>query len=165
MSEPKILVLGVGNMLLADEGVGVHTIHRLTEEYDFPPNVTLMDGGTLGMSLMDYIQDCDYLIVIDAVRGGHEPGSVYRLEEEGLRKSLGMSDSMHQVDLVDTLIMCELASDKRPQAVVFGMEPKEIPMDSLCPELSPEGQASQEKLCKAIIEEVEKLGCKVSRKN
>lgn len=165
MSAPKILVLGVGNMLLADEGVGVHTVRRLTEQYEFPPNVTLMDGGTLGVSLMEHIQNCDYLIVIDAVRGGHEPGSVYRLEKEGLRKSLGMSDSMHQVDLVDTLIMCDLATGKRPDAVVFGMEPKEIPMDALNPELSAEGKASQEKLCKAVVEEVEKVsGAKVTKK-
>lgn len=165
MSEAKILILGVGNVLLADEGVGVHAIRRLTAEYDFPPNVKLVDGGTLGVSLMEFIQDCDYLIVIDAVRGGHGPGSVYRLEEEGLRKSLGMSDSMHQIDLVDTLIMCDLAVGKRPRAVVFGMEPKEIPMDALNPELSAEGKASQEKLCKAVVEEVEKVsGLKVGRK-
>lgn len=165
MSERKILILGVGNVLLADEGVGVHTVRRLEEEYDFPPQVRLMDGGTLGVSLMDYIQSCDYLIVVDAVRGGHAPGSVYRLEEEGLRKSLGLSDSMHQVDLVDTLIMCELATGKRPDAVVFGMEPKDIPMDALNPELSAEGLASQEKLCKAVVEEVEKVsGLKIACK-
>lgn len=165
MAERKILILGVGNVLLADEGVGVHTVRRLQEEYDFPPQVLLVDGGTLGVSLMEYIQSCDYLIVIDAVRGGHAPGSVYRLEEEGLRKSLGMSDSMHQVDLVDTLIMCDLATGKRPDAVVFGMEPKDIPMDALNPELSAEGQASQEKLCKAVVEEVEKVsGQKIARK-
>lgn len=166
MSESKqILVLGVGNVLLADEGVGVHTVRRLMEEYDFPSCVKLVDGGTLGVSLMEFIQNCDYLIVIDAVRGGHEPGSVYRLEEEGLKKSLGMSDSMHQVNLVDTLIMCDLASGKRPAAVVFGMEPKDIPMDALSPELSEAGKASQEKLCNAVIEEVERVsGQKVARK-
>jgi hydrogenase maturation protease len=161
----RILILGVGNVLLADEGVGVHTVRRLREEYEFPPNVRLMDGGTLGVSLMEFIQGCDYLIVIDAVRGGHAPGSVYRLEEEGLRKSLGLSDSMHQVDLVDTLILCDLASGKRPEAVVFGMEPKEIPMDALNPELSAAGKAGQEKLCKAVVEEVERVsGRKVGKK-
>lgn len=165
MSAPKILILGVGNVLLADEGVGVHTVRRLQEEYDFPPGVKLMDGGTLGISLMEFIQDCDHLIVIDAVRAGRAPGSVYRLENEGLRKSLGMSDSMHQVDLVDTLIMCDLATGKRPSAVVLGMEPKEIPMDALNPELSAEGKASQEKLCQAVIEEVERVsGAKASKK-
>lgn len=165
MSEPKqILILGVGNVLLADEGVGVHTVRRLTEEYVWPENVTLVDGGTLGVSLMEFIQNCDYLIVIDAVRGGHAPGSVYRLEEDGLRKSLGMSDSMHQVDLVDTLIMCDLATGKRPEAVVFGLEPKEIPMDALNPELSETGRAGQEKLLRAVVEEVEKvLGLTVRR--
>lgn len=165
MSEQKILILGVGNVLLQDDGVGVHTVRRLEAEYDFPPNVRLMDGGTLGVSLMEYINDSDYLIVVDAVRAGHPAGSVYRLEDEGLRKSLGMSDSMHQVDLVDTLIMCDLATGRRPKAVVFGMEPKAIAMDALDPELSPEARAGQDKLCRVIVEEVERVtGAKVGRK-
>ena len=164
MAEPNVLILGVGNVLLADEGVGVHTVARLLEEYDFPPNVQVMDGGTLGMSLMEYIQNSDYLIVVDAVRGGHEAGSVYRLEEEGLRKSLGMSDSMHQMDLVDTLIMCDLSTGKRPKAVVFGMEPDSLSMTNLDPELSATGKASQPKLCAEIVKELESIGCKVSAK-
>lgn len=158
MPQEKVLVLGVGNILLGDDGIGVHAIRLLTEKYDFHPNVSLMDGGTLGLSLMDYILQSDVLIVIDAVRAGHTPGSVYRLEEEGLRQSLGMSDSMHQMDLVDTLIMCELSSGKRPEAIVFGVEPKEIAADAIKPELSESGQGSLEKLCGAILEALEKLG-------
>lgn len=164
MVEPNVLILGVGNVLLADDGVGIHAVARLQEEYDFPPNVQVMDGGTLGVSLMEYIQNSDYLIVIDAVRAGHAPGSVYRLEDEGLRQSLGMSDSMHQMDLVDTLIMCDLSYGRRPRAVVFGMEPESISMADLNPELSEAGKASQAKLCAEIIKELESLGCKASPK-
>lgn len=156
----KILILGVGNVLLGDEGIGVHTVKKLEAEYSFPPNVSLLDGGTLGISLLEYIEDCDYLIVIDAVRGGHPAGSVYRLEDEGLRGSLGLSDSMHQMDLVDTLIMCELSTGKRPKAVVFGLEPATI--EVLDPELSATGKASQKKLCDAILDELKRLGCAIS---
>ena len=124
MAVQRILLLGVGNILFRDEGVGVHAIRRLEQEYSFSDNVTTLEGGVMGKLLMADIMDCDRLIVLDAVLGGKEPGSVYRLEDEGLRKSLGFRDSQHQVDLVDTLISCELAGH-RPQAVVIGVEPED----------------------------------------
>ncbi len=119
---PRILVLGVGNILYTDEGAGVRCVEKLQREYEFSDNVTLMDGGTLGMRLMEAIMDCDLLIVLDAVLGGDEPGTVYRLTGEDLRKSLAFKNSMHQSDLVDTLIYCELVGN-RPEAVVIGIEP------------------------------------------
>jgi hydrogenase maturation protease len=162
MSEPEILVLGVGNILLGDEGIGVHTVRRLEEEYVFPPNVRLLDGGTLGLSLMEQIESCAWLLVVDAVRGGGAPGSVYRLEGEGLRSSLGLSDSMHQVDLADTLILCELSGGKRPKAVVLGLEPERIA--DFSPELSATALAAQPKLCLAVLSELERLGCRIRKK-
>ena len=118
----KILILGVGNILYADEGVGVRAVERLLENYDFSDNVTLMDGGNLGMRLMQPLMDSDYCIVLDAVLGGDQPGTIYRFTGDDLRKSLAFKDSMHQSDLVDTLIYCELVG-KRPETVVIGMEP------------------------------------------
>jgi len=130
----KILILGVGNILYTDEGVGVRAVERLLETYDFSDNVTLMDGGNLGMKLMQPLMDCDYCIVLDAVLGGDAPGTVYRLTGEDLRKSLAFKDSMHQSDLVDTLIYCELIG-KRPEAVVIGMEP--VDFQNMSVELTP----------------------------
>ena len=121
-SPQKILILGVGNILYTDEGVGVRAVEELLATYDFSDNVTLMDGGNLGMRLMEPLMACDYCIVLDAVLGGDVPGTVYRLTGEDLRKSLAFKDSMHQSDLVDTLIYCELIG-KRPDTVVIGMEP------------------------------------------
>jgi len=122
MSETRILLLGVGNILYTDEGIGTHAVQYLDERYTFSGNVTLMDGGTMGKLLMHPLMEHDFVIVMDAVLGGEAPGAVYRLVDEGLRKSLGFRDSQHQVDLVDTLISCELIG-KRPKAVVIGMEP------------------------------------------
>ncbi|WP_300158863.1 HyaD/HybD family hydrogenase maturation endopeptidase [Solidesulfovibrio sp.] len=133
-SPRKILILGVGNILYTDEGVGVRAVEQLLEAYDFSDNVTLMDGGNLGMRLMQPLMDCDFCIVLDAVLGGGEPGTVYRLVGEDLRKSLAFKDSMHQSDLVDTLIYCELVG-KRPDTVVIGMEPFDF--KTLAVELSP----------------------------
>lgn len=118
----KILILGVGNILFTDEGVGVRAVERLQADYDFSDNVTLMDGGNLGMKLMQPLLECDYCIVLDAVLGGDAPGTVYRFTGEDMRKSLAFKDSMHQSDLVDTLIYCDLIG-KRPETVVIGMEP------------------------------------------
>ena len=76
----RALVLGVGNILFSDEGIGVRTVERLQRYAALPDNVVLMDGGTLGIRLMDAIMDCDVLVVVDAVLGGGEPGTIYRLE-------------------------------------------------------------------------------------
>lgn len=121
-SQKRILVLGVGNILFTDEGIGVAAADEIERLYDLPGNVTVMDGGTLGTRLMDPIMNCDLLIVIDAVLGDGPAGSIYRLTGEDLRKSLAFKDSMHQTDLVDTLIMCEIVGN-RPEAVIVGMEP------------------------------------------
>ena len=120
--DKRILLLGVGNILYSDEGLGVHAVNYLRERYTFSPNVTLLDGGTMGKLLMSDLIEHDFVIVMDAVLGGEAPGTLYRLEEEGLRKSLGFRDSQHDVDLVDTLISCEIIG-QRPEAVVIGMEP------------------------------------------
>lgn len=79
----QVLVLGVGNILFSDEAIGVRTVEHLQQCASLPGNVELMDGGTLGIRLMDAIMGCDLLIVVDAVLGGGEPGTLYRLEGEG----------------------------------------------------------------------------------
>jgi hydrogenase maturation protease len=122
MQQASVLVLGVGNILYSDEGLGVRALRILDEQYAFPPNVRLEDGGTLGMRLMDMLMACDRLLVMDAVLCGGQPGDIYRLTGDELRKSIAFKNSMHQTDLVDTLIYCELAG-KRPDAVIVGMEP------------------------------------------
>lgn len=118
----RILVLGVGNILYTDEGVGVRCVEKLEKEYEFSDNVTLVDGGTLGMRLMDFLLNCDTAIILDAVLGGQEPGTIYRCTGDDLRKSIAFKDSMHQSDLVDSLVYCDLMGN-RPDAVVIGIQP------------------------------------------
>ena len=157
MTEPqkRILVLGVGNILFTDEGIGVRAVDELERLYEFPDHVSLMDGGTLGTRLMDPIMNCDLLIVIDAVLGTGPAGSIYRLTGEDLRKSLAFKDSMHDTDLVDTLIMCELVGH-RPDAVIIGMEPEDYHTMAL--ELSPACKERQETLMGFVLDEIEKAG-------
>ena len=155
MAEPRILLLGVGNILYSDEGVGVHAIREIEAGYSFSDNVSLLEGGTMGKLLMHAIMDCDRLIVVDAVLGGHEPGSVYRLVDEGLRKSLGFRDSQHQVDLVDTLISCEMAGS-RPKAVVMGIEPEDWKTMGL--EMTPAVRDVLPRYLKLVLEELAATG-------
>ena len=160
-TKKRILVLGVGNILFTDEGIGVRAAEEMQRLYDFSDNVTIMDGGTLGTRLMDPILNCDQLIVIDAVLGDGEAGSIYRLTGEDLRKSLAFKDSMHQTDLVDTLIMCEIVGN-RPEAVILGMEP--LDFHTLAIEISPVAKARQEALIGFALEEITQAGGAFTKK-
>ncbi|WP_244147301.1 HyaD/HybD family hydrogenase maturation endopeptidase [Desulfonatronovibrio hydrogenovorans] len=151
----KILVLGVGNILLGDEGVGVRVVEKLESEFEFSDNVRVMDGGTLGIRLMDYIMECDYLVVVDAVLNKMPPGTVYRLIGDDLRKSMAFKDSMHQADLVETLTHCELIGS-RPECVIIGVEPKEFAPWS--EKLTPEVQVKIDELTEMVLSEVELAG-------
>ena len=151
MEAPRILLLGVGNILYSDEGVGVHAANYLEKHYTFSPNVTLMDGGVLGKLLMPQLLDADRVLIMDAVLGGEKPGSIYRLTDNNLRKSLGFSDSQHQVDLVDILISCDLTGH-RPEAVVIGMEPED--WKTLQMEITPVVQENFQRYIDLILREL-----------
>ncbi len=154
-SETRILVMGVGNILWTDEGLGVRTIEHLERTYDFSGNVTLYDGGTLGMRLMDPIMNSDLLIIVDAVLGDGQPGDIYRLTGDDLRKSLAFKNSMHQTDLVDTLIYCEIAGH-RPEAVVIGVEPYDF--QTMAVEVSPCIQARMPDIAARVLDEIAQAG-------
>ncbi|WP_298066634.1 HyaD/HybD family hydrogenase maturation endopeptidase [uncultured Mailhella sp.] len=158
----RILILGVGNILFTDEGIGIKALEGLLQRWDFPQNVRLIDGGTLGMGLMDALMDSDRVYVLDAVLGGGAPGSVYRLTDENLRKSLSFRDSLHQTDLVDTLLCCELLGH-RPEGVVYGMEPADY--QSMAVGLSPVCTASLPRLCDELVKELRGLGLSISEKD
>lgn len=151
--EKKILILGVGNILLRDEGIGVRAVEYLQDQYIWPEHVRLLEGGTQGMMLMGAMQDCDLLLVLDAVLGDGPAGSLYRLKGDDLRQSLGFKDSMHQTDLVDTLICCQL-NGHSPESVVLGMQPED--WHSLEVGLSPNIAARIPDLCRMALEELQK---------
>lgn len=156
MSEAKkILVLGVGNILLRDEGVGVRVVEKLLREYDFADNVTLLDGGTLGMRLIDPILQSEYLVVVDAVLGDGQPGDVYRLTGDDLRRSLAFKNSLHQADLVETLVYCDMLGN-RPETVVIGVQPVDYsPWSDV---LSPAIAAKVDRLAELTLAEIGAAG-------
>jgi hydrogenase maturation protease len=116
-----LLVMGVGNILLTDDGVGVYAVQELEKEA-WPESVTLMDGGTFTQDLYHIFEGYDDLLVLDVVHAGHAPGTIYRLTEDDLIQNESQRLSLHDVDLIDSLKMADLIG-KRPKMRVLGMEP------------------------------------------
>jgi len=150
----RITILGVGNILLTDEGVGVRVVEHLNRYYLFGDNVRLVDGGVLGVGLMGVVSDCDVLIVVDAVQNQNPPGTLYRLEGEQVPRRVLAKQSMHQLDLPEVLALCE-AIDVFPQVVVLGVEPQDIStMDVI---LTPAIAAKLEPLAGMVLAELDRL--------
>lgn len=148
-----ILVLGVGNILLKDEGVGVRVVEALRSR-DLPPGVELMDGGTLGLDLMSPISRADHLIVVDAVRAGDEPGVVYRFRADEVDVKRMPITSLHQVSLFEVLSLCKQIGEAPREVVVIGVEPKEIDWGL---ELTPEIQQRVEQVVELVLQEIRRL--------
>mmetsp|Transcript_6269 Transcript_6269/g.14405 ORF Transcript_6269/g.14405 Transcript_6269/m.14405 type:complete len:112 (-) Transcript_6269:1362-1697(-) len=89
MNEKQVLILGIGNLLWADEGFGVRCIEEVNCQYAFPDNVTLMDGGTQGIYLVQHVQSCDYLVVFDAIDYGLQGGEMKLIENEDVPNFMG----------------------------------------------------------------------------
>ncbi|MEE9565881.1 MAG: HyaD/HybD family hydrogenase maturation endopeptidase [Desulfobacteria bacterium] len=152
-----IVVLGVGNILLKDEGVGVRVIERLQERYEFPQQVELVDGGVLGLGLLAVIKDAEHLIIIDAIRKNQEPGTLYRFTGDDIPMRVYPKTSLHQVDLVEALTIAEILW-QRPETIVLGIEP--LDTNPWRTELTPVIQAKIDELMNMTLEELKSLGVK-----
>jgi hydrogenase maturation protease len=161
-SAENVVVLGVGNILLKDEGVGVRVIEELWRRYDFPERVQVIDGGTQGLWLISTIQQADHLIVVDAVTAGGEPGALYRLERSDLPKGLRFKQSAHDSDLVEALNLCSLVEKEPKTVVVIGVEPEDIQPYGL--ELTLPVAARIEDLIDRVLEELKLLGVEPKKK-
>lgn len=118
----RLLVLGIGNILLTDDGVGVFAAEELMKE-PWPENVTIMDGGTFTHDIFYLFEGYDELFILDIVHSGGEPGAIYQLSESDLIDKESQRLSLHDIDLIDSLRMAELLQGKRPKMRVLGMEP------------------------------------------
>jgi len=123
----KLLVLGVGNILLMDEGIGVHAVHELMKE-TWPDDVDFIDGGTFTQDIFYLFREYETILVLDIVKAGKAPGTIYRLSESDLRKDESQTLSLHHIDLLDSLSMTELMGHK-PELHVLGIEPKDLDWD------------------------------------
>lgn len=155
--EKRVAVIGVGNILMGDEGLGVHALAPLAARLgDLAGCVEVVDAGT---ALGDVIEDhaeCDAILLIDAVRGGGEPGAIYRFDPQALDGTprTGEATSLHEISVLDALAMTRLAGRKLPTVRVIGMEPRTIEPGL---EMSQTVRERLPRLVETVLDEVRKL--------
>jgi len=147
----NILVLGIGNLVMSDDGAGVRVAQRLMSNYRFPDNVEVMDGGTLGLDLLPKLEGIERLIVVDAVETGEVPGTCVRLAGEELPIALETKISPHQMGLKDLLSVARLLGHCPEEMVLIGVQPGSIEMET---ELTPAVEASIETLVANVLNEL-----------
>ena len=151
----KTLVLGVGNKLLSDEGVGVHVVERLAAGYVIPEEVQLLDGGTLGMDLLYYLEGIENLLLVDAVETHKDPGTLIRLEGEEVPAFLSLKISPHQLGVPDMLAAARFKDLYPKRLVLWGIQPEllDIGLD-----LSPLIESQMDILIGNVVEQLRAWG-------
>jgi hydrogenase maturation protease len=151
----NITVLGVGNILYKDDGVGIRVIEKLEKEYCFSDNIIIVDGGVLGINLLGVISNAGKLIVVDTVLNNGKPGDLHRLTNDQIPNRILAKNSLHQVDLIEALTLCK-ALDHVPQTTIIGIEPED--METLNEDLTPTVAGKLEELTQLVLKEIAALG-------
>jgi hydrogenase maturation protease len=149
----RIVILGVGNLLLKDEGLGIHVVRQLQKKV-LPPAVEVLDGGVAGIGLLDLFQGARKLVLIDAADMNLAPGTVVRFTPEEIRTKSDPSApkfSAHEVGLLEVLELARALGQCPPEVVIIGVQPKEI---SWGMDLTPEIQASLPQVLEAVLKEI-----------
>ena len=159
-------VLGVGNVILRDEGFGVRVAEYLAAHYDFPESVQIVDGGTLGIELTQFVTGTRRLLVIDSINGHAAPGTLFRFEDDAVMEHFQDKISAHEVGIQDVLALLAVTGKKIPEVVVIGAQPYDVEagvelsekMRALVPEMA---QRALEELAAWGIVPAEKRGVSV----
>jgi hydrogenase maturation protease len=158
----ETLVMGLGNILLSDEGIGVRVIEHLLEQYDFPEEVLVMDGGTLGLDLLPYLEEASRLVVVDAVQARKPPGTLIRLTGRQIPIFLDASKvSPHQEGLQDLLAVTMLKGYLPGEVIFWGAQIESLGVGL---ELSPVVAAQVDALASNVLAELARWGIKPQRK-
>jgi hydrogenase maturation protease len=153
--DSPVLLLGLGNLLLGDDAVGIRALEQLTSQYRLPPEVRPLDGGTLGLELLTYLERASALLILDAVQSGRPPGTLIRLEGSALSSRFGLKLSVHQVDLHELVAACRLRGTQPGRVVLWGMEPAALDWGL---HLSPPVAAALDDLVELAAEELRNWG-------
>jgi hydrogenase maturation protease len=157
-----LLVLGLGNVLLEDDGVGSAAIARLRHRFEPPAAVRVFDGGTLGLSLLPYLQMADAVVLVDAVRADAAPGTLVRLDGDDVGPAVATRLSPHQVGVVDLLDGARWLDRYPARVVLVGIVPESM---ELAIGLSPSVGASLTALVGQIVQEAAALGFSFTRRD
>jgi len=158
--EVKALVLGIGNLLIGDEGVGCTAVAELCRRYTMPPEVECVDGGTAGFELLSMIDSKEHLILIDALRNDMEPGTVVMVEDEHVPRAFMARTTPHQLGICDVLAAAQLCDTMPQHLTLYGIEPKQLDVGI---GLSPEVEAGMEKIICAVVDQLRHFGYEVKR--
>lgn len=150
-----LLVLGLGNLLLGDDGLGPLAVDRLIRRYDAPEGVNVLDGGTLGLSLLPYVEDAERAILVDAIRGDGPPGTLVRIEGEDVAPAVAARLSPHQVGVADLLDGARWRERYPSFLVLLGLVPQSL---DLRVGLSPALDAVLPELVERVVAEAASLG-------
>ncbi len=151
-------VLGIGNLLLSDEGVGVHVIRALREKYTFPEGLELIDGGTMGLDLLPFIEGKEKLLIVDAANFEAPPGTIRLIESDNIKRFLDTKFSVHQIGLPDMLFAAELKDMLPPTLCLVGIQPKTLETGL---EMSEVVRENFDSLIDAIIKKLREWGIEV----
>lgn len=156
-----LLILGLGNLLLGDDGLGPVAVDRLVRRYDLPEGVSVLDGGTLGLSLLPYLEDAERAILVDAIRGEDPPGTLVRIEGEEVAPAVAARLSPHQIGVADLLDGARWRDRYPSRLVLVGLVPQGL---DLRVGLSPALAVALPALIDAIVAEAQALGFLLSPK-
>ncbi len=152
----KTAIVGAGNVIFKDEGVGIYAAKYLEENYDFDENLTIVDGGVLGFKLMIYYQEFDRVIILDTVTMKDEkPGSIYNLPAEELLGLGSYKQTAHEVEIVEMLEICSLL-ENFAQTSIIGIVPEDIV--SVVSDLSEPLKREFDNFVKVALGELDKMG-------
>jgi hydrogenase maturation protease len=144
----QTLVIGLGNPLMGDDGVGLAALERLEREWRLPADVRPVDGGTLGLSLLPLLEDAEAVVLLDAIDAGHPPGALVIIERDDLPRALTQRISCHQASLPEVLAVGELRGTLPPRLVALGLQPGRVEVSGC---LSAEVQAGLDHLLHATV--------------
>jgi hydrogenase maturation protease len=143
-------VLGLGNILHSDDGVGPCAVQRLLDDARVPEDVVVIEGGTLGLELLTYIWDAARLVVVDAVDVGQSPGTIVRMSGDELHKLPG-GGSVHQLGVADLMVALQILAKQPPEVVLYGVQPASTEWGV---SLSPAVEAALNPLLDMVLEEL-----------
>ena len=158
----SILVLGLGNSIMTDDGFGVKVVNMLSSRYHFQEQVRLLDGGTLGLDLLPHLEEVELLLIIDALDMRDAPGKIFRIEGDEVPRAFASKLSVHQMGLQDLLAVSELQGHVPSKLVVWGVQPECIEMGT---ELTATVAAAVEPVVAKVLEELQGWGIQHERQD
>ncbi|HBO84582.1 MAG: hypothetical protein A2073_03415 [Deltaproteobacteria bacterium GWC2_42_11] len=154
----KIIILGIGNILMRDDGFGIHIVNELLRRYKFPPHVTVIDGGTVSINLLPLIEDADHLIVIDVINSNNPPGTISVFKPDRLPEDIVYKRSLHQVGINEIFGIASIL-EKFPDTTIIGIQPSDI--NSCITGLTNELYRRVDEVVDIILKELGKLGVRL----